>query len=84
MESKKSFLIKDELDAIANNPSLKVTYLNSRDDLHQEIDKFTSLNKENGKYYIAGPKSMVESISTYLQNQNVSKRKIKKDAFFGY
>ncbi|MEH7238710.1 FAD-dependent oxidoreductase [Bacillus sp. JJ1562] len=84
MDSKKSFIYKDELDAIANNPSISVTYLDSRDDLHQEIDKFTTLNKDNGKYFIAGPKSMVDSISTNLQNQNVSKRNIKKDAFFGY
>ena len=84
MDSKKSYLFKDELDEIANNTSISVTYLDSREDLHQEIDKFTTLYKNNGKYFIAGPKSMVDSISTYLQNNNVSKRNIKKDAFFGY
>jgi ferredoxin-NADP reductase len=84
MDSKKSYIYKDELDRIANNTSISVTYLDSRDDLHREIDKFTSLNKNNGQYFIAGPKSMVDSISTYLQNNNISKRNIKKDAFFGY
>ena len=84
MDSKKSFIFKDELDEIANNTSIGVTYLDSRNDLHQEIDKFTNLYKNNGKYFIAGPKSMVDSISTYLQNNNISKRNIKKDAFFGY
>ena len=84
MDSKKSFIYKDELDEIANNPSISVTYLDSRNDLHQEIDKFTTLYKNNGKYFIAGPKSMVDSISTYLQNNHISKRNIKKDAFFGY
>ena len=84
MDSKKSYIYKDELDGIANNTSISVTYLDSRNDLHQEIDKFTSLYKNNGKYFIAGPKSMVDSISTYLQNNNISKRNIKKDAFFGY
>lgn len=48
IDSKKSFIYKDELDAIANNPSISVTYLTSRDDLHQEIDKFTTLYKNNG------------------------------------
>ena len=84
MDSNKSYIFKDELDGIANNTSINVTYLDSRNDLHQEIDKFNTLYKNNGKYFIAGPKSMVDSISSYLQNNNISKRNIKKDAFFGY
>lgn len=84
IDSKKSYIYKDELDGIANTTSIGVTYLDSRDDLHQEIDKFTTLYKNNGKYFIAGPKSMVDSISTYLQKNNISKRSIKKDAFMGY
>ncbi|MEI4768046.1 FAD-dependent oxidoreductase [Psychrobacillus sp. FJAT-51614] len=83
MDSKKSYIYKDELDGIANNSSISVTYLDSRNDLHQEIDKFSALYKNNGKYFIAGQKSMVDSISTDLQNNNVSKRNIKKDTFFG-
>lgn len=84
MDSKKLYLFKDELDEMANNTSISITYLDSRDELHQEIDKFTTLYQNNGKYFIAGPKSMVDSISTYLQNDNISKKNIKKDAFFGY
>ncbi|WP_066071330.1 FAD-dependent oxidoreductase [Neobacillus soli] len=84
MDSKKSYIYKDELDGIANNTSISVTYLDSRNGLHQKIDKFTSLYKNDGKYFIAGPKSMVDDISAYLQNNNISKRNIKKDAFFGY
>jgi len=84
MDSKKSYLFKDELDGIAKNTSISVTYLDSRNDLHQEIDKLTGLYKNNGKYFIAGPKSMANSISSYLKDNNISKRNIKKDAFFGY
>ncbi|WP_010280752.1 FAD-dependent oxidoreductase [Bacillus timonensis] len=84
MDSEESFIFKDELDAIANNASIRVTYLNSRDALHQEIEQFTTSIKNDGYYYLAGPKPMVDSISTYLQNQRVPKRNIKKDAFFGY
>ena len=84
MDSKKSYLFKDEIEEMANKTSISVTYLDSRENLHQEIDKFATLNKNNGNYFIAGPKSMVDSISTYLQNHNVSKRNIKKDAFYGY
>jgi ferredoxin-NADP reductase len=84
LDGKKSYIFKNELDEMANHTSLTVTYLDSRDDLHQEIDTFNALYKNNGKYFIAGPKSMVDSISSYLQNNNISKRNIKKDAFFGY
>ena len=84
LDSNNSYLFKDELDGIAMNTSINITYLNSRNDLHQEIDKFSTLNKNDGKYFIAGPKSMVDSISSYLQNNSISKRNIKKDSFFGY
>jgi len=84
LDSNKSFLFKDELDTIANNTSISFTYLDSRDDLMQEIDTFSTLNKDHGKYFIAGPKSMVKSINEYLKSKNIPKKNIKKDAFYGY
>jgi predicted ferric reductase len=84
MDSKKSYLFKNEMEEMANKTSISVTYLNSRENLHQEIDKFSTLNKNNSNYFIAGSKSMVDSISTNLQDHNVLKRNIKKDAFYGY
>ncbi|TVX93338.1 FAD-dependent oxidoreductase [Paenibacillus agilis] len=83
-DSNKSYIYKDELDVLAKVTSTNVTYLDSRDDLHQEIDAFNALYKNNAKYFIAGPKSMVDSISSYLQNNHISKRNIKKDSFYGY
>jgi len=47
------------------------------------MDKFNALYKNNAQYFIAGSKSMVDSISSHLQNQNISKLNIKKDSFFG-
>lgn len=84
MDSKKPYMFKSEFDEIANNTSIRITYLDRRDDLHQEIDKFIELYRNNSKYFIAGSKSMVDSMITYLQNNNISKRNIKKDVFFGY
>ncbi|WP_339253449.1 FAD-dependent oxidoreductase [Sporosarcina sp. FSL W8-0480] len=84
MDTKQSYLFKEELDNIANNSSIRVTYLCSRDDLHQEIDAFINLYKDNGKYFVAGPKSMVGDISNYLKNNTIPKQAIKKDAFLGY
>lgn len=84
LDSNKSYIYKNELDEIAENTSIRITYLDSRDGLHQEINKFASLYSNEGKYFIAGPKSMVTSISGDLQNIDISKRNIKKDVFFGY
>lgn len=84
LDSNQSYIFKDELDEIANHTSINVTYLDSRDDLYQEINKSISLYKNEGNYFIAGPKSMADSIFSYLQNKNISKRNIKKDAFYGY
>ncbi|WP_432363521.1 FAD-dependent oxidoreductase [Sporosarcina sp. UB5] len=84
LDSKKSFVYKDELDGIANNTSITVSYLDSREDLQQEIDKLSGMYQNNGNYYIAGPKSMVESVSTQLQSNAISKKSIKKDVFYGY
>ena len=84
LDSKESFVFRDELDEIANKTSITVTYLESREGLQQELDKLSSLYENNGNYYIAGPKSMVESISVLLQSNAISKKRIKKDVFFGY
>ncbi|MBR3119167.1 MAG: FAD-dependent oxidoreductase [Oceanobacillus sp.] len=84
LDSDKSHIFKDELDEIANYPAIHVTYLDTREDMHQEINQFSDLYQNNGKYFIAGPKTMVESISSHLRNNDVPKRNIKKDAFFGY
>ncbi|WP_453995775.1 FAD-dependent oxidoreductase [Bacillus nitroreducens] len=84
LDSNKSYIFKDEIDQIANKSSVKVTYLDSRDDLQKEIDQFVTSNKHNSQYFIAGPKSMVDSVSTHLQSKKISKKKIKKDAFYGY
>lgn len=84
MDSKKGFVFKDELDEIAKNTSTIGNYFDARNDLYEEITKLSSLYQNNGKYYIAGPKSMVESVSAHLQSNAISKKNIKKDVFFGY
>lgn len=84
MDSKKSYLFKDELDGFTNKTSINITYLDSRDNLHLEIDKLTNLYKNHSNYFIAGPKSSVDSFSGYLHSKGVPKRNIKKDVFFGY
>jgi len=81
IDSAQSYLYREELDSIAE--SVPVAYVASGDDAKREIDRFAGQHAD-GMYYIAGPKSMVESISTVLLEKKISKRNIKKDAFFGY
>jgi len=84
MDSEKFYLIKDKDELVAKNSSLSIKYLDTREDLLTEINKVANLYQNNGQYLIAGPKAMVDSISSYLQNNSISKKNIKKDAFYGY
>ena len=84
LDSKKSYLFREEFDEIASNTSIRIAYLDSRDGLQQEIDKFIDLYKSNGTFFVAGSKSMVNSISDELKNKHIAKRNIKKDEFYGY
>ncbi|WP_096271539.1 FAD-dependent oxidoreductase [Paucisalibacillus globulus] len=84
MDSENLFVYKDELDEMANNTSVTVTYLDSREHLFEEINKFTTIHTTNGTFLIAGPKSMVESVSGFLKNNGVSKKNIKRDVLDGY
>ncbi|RJE87057.1 FAD-dependent oxidoreductase [Paenibacillus sp. 1011MAR3C5] len=84
LDSQKSFPYREELDVIADRASIRITYLDSRDGLNAEIVKFAGAHKDSGKYFVAGPKGMVDSIADYLQKNQIPKSNIKKDAFFGY
>ncbi|MCC3371920.1 FAD-dependent oxidoreductase [Cohnella sp. REN36] len=83
-DSKKSYLFKDELDALADRSVADVTYLDSRENLEKEIESFIARYKDNGTFFVAGPKSLVASVSAFLQGKKISKQKLKKDAFRGY
>ncbi|GBG07491.1 oxidoreductase [Paenibacillus agaridevorans] len=83
-DTNKSYIFKDELDDLANKMSFRITYLDSRDDLQQEIGRFAASHKVNGRYYIAGPKSFVDLHTEKLKQLDVAKGNIKKDAFWGY
>ncbi|WP_238651899.1 FAD-dependent oxidoreductase [Paenibacillus piscarius] len=84
MDSQQSFLFKNEWDEISKQASLNVNYLTSRDELYLKINEFLTSYKDEANYFIAGPKSMTDSISTHLLNQNVHKKNITKDVFTGY
>lgn len=83
LDSNKSYIYKEELDEISKNTTLDVNYLESRDQLYEEINKFITTYKNDSNYFVAGSKSMVSSITNHLKSHNISKRNIKKDAFMG-
>lgn len=84
INSENSHIYKKELDEIVQNLSVDIVYLTSRDELLQEIDEFIALHTNNANYFIAGSKSMVDSINNHLKSREISKRNIKKDSFMGY
>lgn len=82
LDSEKLYIFKNELDEIAKKIPVKITYLDSRKELLDEIEKFSAINQDNGNYFISGPKSMVDTLTKELKSMNI--KKIKKDAFYGY
>ena len=79
-----SHLFKDELDDIAQRTSTKITYVESRDELQQELQKVNDAYSGSGNYFVAGPKAMVEDVAGSLRKAQVPKKRIFKDTFFGY
>ncbi len=84
IDSNQSYVFQDELDELANQASILVTYVDVRADLQREIDVFTSAHANNGKYLVAGSSAMTGDITTYLQQKQIAKANIKKDVFMGY
>lgn len=83
LDNQKSYIFKEEFDKIVKDSSIDVTYLETRDELYPEIDQFIASHKNSANYFIAGSKSMVDAITNHLQSNQISKRNIKKDAFWG-
>lgn len=84
LDSNKPHIFKEELNELAQISKVELVYIDSRDVLHKEIDKFADVHLNNGNYFVAGPESMVKTIVGHLQKKKISKRNIKKDGFYGY
>lgn len=84
LSSGKPHYFQDELNEAASKANIKIEYLTNKNDLYEKIDKFTNTHKNDGSYYFAGSKEMVRSIADHLQSQQISKKNMIKDEFFGY
>ncbi|MBD2845421.1 FAD-dependent oxidoreductase [Paenibacillus sp. IB182496] len=76
-------LYREELEATANR-AVTLTSPDSSEALHGRIASFISAHSNSATYLIAGPKPGVDAIAADVQQQGISKKKIKKDAFYGY
>jgi len=84
MDSKEQFIYTEEFEKVGKERPITTRYLVNRADLYQQIDHFVKQNRNEGEYFVAGPKAMVKSIEKSLKNQGVGKKNIKKDPFIGY
>ncbi|SHN30100.1 Ferredoxin-NADP reductase [Gracilibacillus kekensis] len=83
-DSNKDFVFREELENISEKTSISIAYIETKKQLQQELATLATLYSNNGKYLIAGPKSMVNDMATYLQKQTISKKNIIKDILIGY
>jgi len=76
---------RDELDSLQmQNPSLKVEYIVSPDQLDAAKILETAATIDNPLIYISGPKPMVKSLKQQLLDAGVEKQNLKTDNFPGY
>lgn len=83
IDSKGTLLFKDELDTFQHNPNTDIIYLKSRDALQKEIQAYVKDYRDTANYYIGGSRTMVKSVTAYLNENGISKKDIRKDLFFG-
>lgn len=84
LDSKENYLFQDDLNRVASLPNVSIEFLKSREDLANEIKTFVTQHQNNGTYYMAGPSSFVKSVENQLKEQNVAKKRMHKDDFYGY
>ena len=76
------FTYSEELSVITDRGIAEVHFIESSEELHKELELLEGTDVEN--YLIAGPYSMVESVSKHLVGTGVPKKNIRKETFIGY
>ncbi|TSB45426.1 FAD-dependent oxidoreductase [Alkalicoccobacillus porphyridii] len=83
LQGQRGFIYESELRNLGKDLPITVAFIEDKSMLNQAIDQFVEAHKNNGKYYIAGSKSMVESVTNHLKQIGITKKNIRKDAFTG-
>lgn len=79
------YLFEDEFNQIAqNNPSITLHYLNNRQELTRQIKKYSIKYADTAYYYLSGTIPMIKWATDVLTQNNISKKHILNDPFYGY
>ncbi len=78
LNSKGTHLFKNELDEIAQHCSINISYFHTREELNNEVDQFSKTFNNKANYFIAGPKSMIDSTFSNLRKIILQKNILKK------
>lgn len=81
LESCKEYCYKEEFDKMEN---IEIIYLNNREELYTEIEKYVEEYQNTSEYLVAGSPGMNKGISNRLKEMGIEKKNIKMDNFIGY
>ena len=84
IDTKGTFIYKQELDRLAADSVMELEYISSREELYQHLGQTVSTWSNSGNYYIAGPKALADDVSKHLKANGIVKGNIHKDIFWGY
>lgn len=84
LDSDQKYLFKEDLNRIALVDGISILYLKNREELFNHIHEFAAHYGNNGNYFMSGPTPFIDSVSSALKENNISKRRMKKDDFYGY
>ncbi|MCA9361060.1 FAD-dependent oxidoreductase [Candidatus Kaiserbacteria bacterium] len=76
------FTYKDELDRFADHPAIKIHYVNTPEEVNQQIDILTNHYKNTAKYFISGSPGMITAVKNTLKSKGI--KRIINDPFKGY
>lgn len=77
-----SYTYKDEIDALAQHPSIEIIYTHTPDEVNKALDAQIQLNGNSASYFISGSPGMIGALRKACKEKGV--RRIVNDPFRGY
>lgn len=78
------FVFKDELESIAANSNLRITYVVSPERIDAEKIKQAAQGMQDPTFYLSGPEPMVKGLADEMKQAGFKEEDIKLDDFPGY
>lgn len=76
------FTFKEDFDRFAQHPKINIIYVNTPEEVNEEINKAASFLKNKATYFISGSPRMIDSVKKNLKDLGI--KKIVNDPFKGY